>query len=91
MNNIIFISFFLYIYIYIYVSLYIFFCNNTLICIFYVQVDDIAALGVEKINAILESFMGISDTELGKFVLNIIQVINSSQFIESFIYVLLLL
>ncbi|EZA49812.1 hypothetical protein DMN91_004298 [Ooceraea biroi] len=28
------------------------------------QVDDAAVLGVEKINAILETFMGISDTEL---------------------------
>ncbi|XP_029156163.1 PDZ domain-containing protein GIPC3 [Nylanderia fulva] len=28
------------------------------------QIDDAAALGVEKINTILESFMGISDTEL---------------------------
>lgn len=28
------------------------------------QVDDAAAIGVEKINTILESFMGISDTEL---------------------------
>ncbi|XP_020296423.1 PDZ domain-containing protein GIPC3 isoform X2 [Pseudomyrmex gracilis] len=28
------------------------------------QVDDAAVLGVEKINTILESFMGISDTEL---------------------------
>ncbi|KYM96713.1 PDZ domain-containing protein GIPC1, partial [Cyphomyrmex costatus] len=28
------------------------------------QIDDAAAIGVEKINTILESFMGISDTEL---------------------------
>lgn len=34
--------------------------------IFYIQIDDTTALGVQKINTILESFMGISDTELGK-------------------------
>lgn len=38
----------------------------------FAQIDDAAAIGVEKINTILESFMGISDTELGKFDLDMI-------------------
>lgn len=35
--------------------------------LFRAQVDDSAAIGVEKINTILESFMGIYDTELGGY------------------------
>lgn len=42
----------------------------------HVQVDDAAMIGVEKINAILESFMGIYDTELGKFNLVVVQDTN---------------
>lgn len=31
------------------------------------QSDQATALGVDKINTILESFMGINDNELGKY------------------------
>ncbi len=30
------------------------------------QVDDVVNIATDKINALLESFMGINDTELGK-------------------------
>jgi len=40
-------------------------------CLFLFQPDDTVNVAIEKINALLETFLGISDTELGKVSVNL--------------------
>jgi len=59
-------------------------CCRRLICILkrqltvcLLQPDDSVNIAVEKINSLLETFLGISDTELGKLIKNLQPVVTN--------------